>query len=457
MRFLPIALATLLTGITAAEPARLSHRPPAEVAPDVALSRLTFGSCCKQHQPAPVLSLIAARQPDLFLWLGDNVYADTLDMDKMRQDYATLRNKPEYRKLMKASPVIGVWDDHDYGANDAGATYPKKKESRAIILDWFDIPPDAQRRKNPGIFGAHELGPPDKRVQIILLDLRTWRTAQKKRPSKIYPNMGRYVADSSPEATILGEEQWAWLEAQLRKPARLRLIGMSTQFAASDNGFETWANYPQEQQRLLKLIMETRAEGVLFLSGDTHYAELDLLEPAGIYPLYDLTASAINQTWDPPGPSTNRIFPAYPFPNYGMVDIDWDQPDPEIQLRIFDAKDRPRIDYTLPLSRLTFAEENLKPGTPPTAFHGEWQSRFGTMTFKKRGPNTWTATYDKGTCALTREGRSLTGTWTEGERSGKVAFTLTRDGRFLKGAYGRGDGPALLAWPAWRSTEPGKN
>lgn len=448
-----IFFSTLLCFTVGAEPIRLSHRPPAEQAPDFELTRLAFGSCCKQGQPAPVLSLIASRRPDLYLWLGDNVYADTIDMDKMREAYATLRNKPEYRKLMLATPVIGVWDDHDYGANDAGVNYPKKKESRAIALDWFDIPANAERRQNPGIYGAHELGPQEKRVQVILLDLRTWRTAQKSRKDKIYPNMGRYVADSSDEASMLGEEQWSWLEAQLRKPARLRLIGMSTQFAASDNGFETWANYPKEQQRFLDLIRKTRAEGVLFLSGDTHYAELDLMEEEGLYPLYDLTASAINQTWDPPGPSTNRIFPAYPHPNYGWVEVEWGKADPEVQLKIFDANDATQIEFEFPLSRLTFEERNLKPSVPDDAFQGSWKSRFGTMEFVRGEGDSWSAVYEKGRCDLSRQGRSLRGTWTEGDRTGKVSFTLTRDGKFLTGAYGRGDGPTLLAWSAWKESD----
>jgi alkaline phosphatase D len=454
MRFFPtLAPLFLLAPLSLAEPEleRLSHRPPAESAPELTLNRLTFGSCCKQNNPAPVFDLIAGRKADLYLWLGDNVYADTLNMDKMRKDYATLRNKPGYRKLMQASPIIGVWDDHDFGNNDAGTTYPKKEESKQIFLDWFDIPADANRRSDPGIYAAHELGPADKRVQILLPDLRTWRTNQKSRPKKIYPNMGRYIPDESPKATMLGEDQWKWLEAQLKRPARLRLIGMSTQFAASDNGFETWANYPKEQQRLIDLIKSTKAEGVLFLSGDTHYAELDLLELEGLYPLYDLTASAINQTWDPAGPSTNRLFPAYQFPNYGIVDIDWDKKDPEIRLQIFNADDENEIDYTLPLSRLSFAEKNLKPATPDDTIEGLWDSRMGTMSFAHEEGDKWFAAYDIGRCDLTRKGRIFTGTWIEEERSGKITFTLTRDGKHLQGAYGRGDGgPQLLAWPVWR-------
>jgi hypothetical protein len=268
--------------------------------------------------------------------------------------------------------------------------------------------------------------------------------------------MGRYVPDPSPEATLLGEEQWAWLEAQLLRPAQLRLIGMSTQFAVSPNGFETWANYPAEHQRLLDLIKTTKAEGILFLAGDTHYAELNKIEPDSTYPLHELTASAINQTWDPPGPSTNRIYPAYPFPNYGMVDIDWAKPDPLIRLQVFNADDEHEIDYSLPLSRLSFAKENLTPSTPDDAFAGLWDFRFGSLNLQHEDGDQWFGAYDVGSLTLTRKGRTLTGTWTEeddkgeAQRGGKISLTLTRDGKHLRGAFGHSDGPQLLAWPCWR-------
>ncbi|CAN5494310.1 hypothetical protein BH23VER1_BH23VER1_24120 [soil metagenome] len=438
--------------VAPSSPYPLDHRPPPALAPAFTLRRLAFGSCCQQHQPAPALAQIAEAAPDLFLWLGDNIYADTLDMAKMRADYRALAAKPEYAKLVATCPAIAVWDDHDYGWNDAGRDYQKKEESKAIFLEFFNEPAESQRWDTAGIYTSYLLGPEDRRVQIILPDLRTFRTVQRT-GKRFYPELGSYTPDPSPDATMLGEEQWAWLEGQLRIPARLRLIGMSTQFAPSLNGFELWHNYPAEQQRLLQLIRDTRAEGMLFLAGDTHWAELSVLESPDLYPLYELTSSAINQSWDPPGGNSRRLFAAYPHPNFGILEVDWDRPDPLILLSASDEEGEAKIHFELPLSALTFQPENLAAPESPDAFAGTWQSRFGTIVFKPQPDGSWIATYgDEGhTCKLTPKSASLTGTWHEGERTGTVEFHLARHPDHIRGAYGRADGPALLDWACWRT------
>ena len=84
---------------------------------------IAFGSCNKQYEQQPLWDDIVKQQPDLFIWGGDNIYSDTDDMSKMQADYQQQKNNPDYRKLLTSTPVIGVWDDHDYGKNDAGSEW----------------------------------------------------------------------------------------------------------------------------------------------------------------------------------------------------------------------------------------------------------------------------------------------------------------------------------------------
>ena len=86
--------------------------------------------------------------------LGDNIYADTLDMDVMRAKYAKLAAMPGFQLLRKTCPILATWDDHDLGANDAGGDYPKKDESQKIFLDFFGDPDDSPRRHRPGVYDA---------------------------------------------------------------------------------------------------------------------------------------------------------------------------------------------------------------------------------------------------------------------------------------------------------------
>jgi len=45
--------------------------------PDGPIERIAFGSCAKHWQPQPIWEAIIAKKPDLFLFLGDNIYGDT--------------------------------------------------------------------------------------------------------------------------------------------------------------------------------------------------------------------------------------------------------------------------------------------------------------------------------------------------------------------------------------------
>ena len=136
------------------------------------LTRIAFGSCAKQDKPQPIWEAVVETRPELFVFLGDNIYGDTQDMEVLRAKYALLGEQPGYKKLREACRVMATWDDHDYGANDAGAAYPKRRESQQVFLDFFGVPKEDPRRTQEGVYSAHLFGPPGKRVQLLLLDVQ---------------------------------------------------------------------------------------------------------------------------------------------------------------------------------------------------------------------------------------------------------------------------------------------
>jgi alkaline phosphatase D len=150
------------------------------IAADLPLTRIIFGSCAKQDQPQPIWDAINELKPELFIFLGDNIYGDSTYMAVMLEKYTLLRNQPGFVKLKQSCPVIGTWDDHDYGADDAGVEYSKKRESQQLFLDFFDVPRNDPRRAQEGVYSSHISGPVGKRVQIILLDTRYFRSPLKR-------------------------------------------------------------------------------------------------------------------------------------------------------------------------------------------------------------------------------------------------------------------------------------
>jgi len=337
-------------------------------ADDPPLARIAFGSCAKQDKSQPIWDAVVATQPQRFLFLDDNIYADTQDMEVMKARYALLGQQPGYQKLKATCPILATWDDHDYGANDAGAEYSRKREAQQVFLDFFEVPKNDPRRQQEGVYSAHVFGPPGQRVQIILLDARYFRSPLKKGFQKGEPGEGRrgiYQPNDDAEATVLGPTQWRWLEDQLRVPAQVRLIGSGVQVVPDEHGSEAWGNFPRERQRLFRLIRQTKATGVVFLSGDRHLAEIARL-PAdhrdGVgYPLFDVTSSSLNA---PSGNLTRaktrfaneinsyRVGLTYFEVNFGTVLIDWEQADPVLRLQVRDQESDVVLQQRLVLSQL---------------------------------------------------------------------------------------------------------
>lgn len=335
----------------AAAGAALAAAPAQSAAAERALTRIAFGSCARQDKDQPIWDRVNAWKPDLFIFLGDNIYGDTEDMAVMRAKYDMLAAKPGFRTLRRTTPVIATWDDHDYGVNDGGSEYPKKAESRALFLDFWGVPAGHDRRRHDGIYGSYMFGPEGRRVQVILPDNRTFRTpllGYSVEPE----DKGQYIVNPDPAATLLGQQQWDWLEAELQRPADLRILASSTQVLPDAPGYEAWINYQADHQRLLDLIDFARVDNLVIISGDTHYAELSRLEERMPYPLYELTSSGLTEVWPVFGPNRHRIAKAPLMPNFGRLTIDWDGAEPQVLMQVELLDGRVAISQAVPFSAL---------------------------------------------------------------------------------------------------------
>ena len=320
-----------------------------------AISTIAFGSCLRQWKPQPIWDSIVALRPDVFLFIGDNVYANATDVQDMHQAYAQLASQTGYQRLQAICPVYATWDDHDYGTNNAGSDYPMREASEQVFLDFFGVPENAPARHRPGVYSAQMLGPPERRVQIILLDTRYFRSPLREVPTtRACPRLN-LAANTDPDATILGEDQWRWLAEQLDKPARLRIIASSIQVIPEQHCFEKWANFPNERNKLFRTIRESGASGVVLISGDRHLAEISRLEASVVgYPLYELTSSGMNSARAGKGEDNRHRVNEdnYRDDNFGVVTIDWVPPSPLVQLQVRDVSGRVVRSHALRLTEI---------------------------------------------------------------------------------------------------------
>ena len=332
-----------------ADPKLIEHQAPL-------IHRIAFGSCGSQDHPQPVLDLAVRQKPDLFIWLGDNIYGDSEVLDTLDAKYKRLESKSEFQNLSATCPMISTWDDHDYGANDAGRHYPLKLQSKELFLNFWKVPKEDIRYQREGIYTAYYYQDGKHTLQIIVLDMRTFRDdlrryhGEQVDTTRFFYDLD-YLPYETTDSTLLGETQWSWLEKQLSVPADLRIIASSSQFGITFNGYEAWANFPHEQKRFLDLVKSTGANGVVFISGDVHYAEISRLNYPEVYPIYDVTASGITSTWDFATPNDNRIDGAVMENHFGLLEIEWEGK-PNVNMKIIDVNGKVRIDRTVLLKDL---------------------------------------------------------------------------------------------------------
>ena len=256
---------------------------------------IAFGSCNKQNVENVLWDDIMQQKPNLWIWGGDNIYADTDNMETLRTEYNKQLNHEDYKRLIATTKILGTWDDHDYGLNDGGEEFKMKKESQQMFLNFMGVTKNDERRQKEGIYHAEEIKTKNGIIKIIVLDTRYFRS----RLVKDTESKKRYKPTTDKALTILGEIQWQWLKNELQiSNADFNIIVGSIQFLSWEHGFETWGNFPHEVNRLENVIANSKAKGVLLLSGDRHISEFSRKSIEGLsYPLVDFTSSGLTHSY----------------------------------------------------------------------------------------------------------------------------------------------------------------
>ena len=258
------------------------------------LFTIAFGSCDNQKIKNELWPAIDQNHPSVWIWGGDNVYSDTEDMKVLENNYNIQKQDTDYLNFIKDKIILGTWDDHDFGANDGGENYPFKKESQQLLLDFLDTPKNVVERKRDGVYKSKTFSVSKNKVKFIVLDTRFFRTELTKGigSKRFHPN--KYG-----EGTMLGEAQWKWLEKELQSSdAQFNVIVSSIQFLSNKHGFEAWANFPHEIDKLEQLIVSSKAKGTFIISGDRHIATFSSKDVSGLsYPLVDFTSSGLTHIY----------------------------------------------------------------------------------------------------------------------------------------------------------------
>lgn len=248
--------------------------------------KIAFGSCLDQENPQPIWNSIYKEDIDSFVFLGDNVYGDISSgkLNKMREAYK-LQAKMIPSWLFKKN-VEMIWDDHDFGENDGGSSYPLRQEAQKLYLDFWEIPNDDIRQQRDGIYANKILYIDNFIINLILLDTRYFRSDLKKTKG-LKPV---YLKNEELNATILGNKQWSWLMEVMKIKSDLTIVATSIQLLPTEHRFEKWSNFPSDHFKLKKLL-KSQSRPIIVISGDRHQGAIYNDEN-----IYEITSSSLNKT-----------------------------------------------------------------------------------------------------------------------------------------------------------------
>lgn len=273
-----------------------------------------------------IFTSIAAKQPDLMLWMGDNNYLREVDWYTRSGIFyrnTHTRSLPEMQALLASTHNYAIWDDHDYGPDDSDRSFIHKDWTlEAFKLFWYN--PSYGLNGHPGIATQFQWADAD----FFLLDDRYYRSPDKRKTG---------------EATILGEEQLEWLlDALTYSRSTFKLIAMGGQVLNPAPVYENYSanRYDAEREYLLKRIEEEGIKNVIFLSGDRHHTELCQYTNSVGNTVYDLTVSPLTSSPAPKGDAANTLLVEgtfYDKRNFGVLEFSGPRTARSIAIHIYDS------------------------------------------------------------------------------------------------------------------------
>lgn len=301
--------------------------------------KFAFGSCAYIND-APydrpnayggeyeIFKSIASQKPDFMVWGGDNTYTRDPDWNTrtgVLYRYTHTRSLPELQPLLGSVHHYAIWDDHDYGPNDADRSFALKNvTSEAFRLFWG----------NPNyIFDGACTGTFEwNDVQFFLLDDRWFRS----------PN------NRTDDRTYFGDAQIQWLiDALINSKASFKFIVTGGQVINAANLFENYATYGEERARFLQKIADAKISGVVFLTGDRHHTALHKLERFGTYPLYDFTISPLTSGAGKPNDVEKKAATFVEGTtventrNFGIFEVTGPAKERVLKVSVYDAQNKP--------------------------------------------------------------------------------------------------------------------
>jgi prolyl oligopeptidase len=167
--------------------------------PGPASFQFAFASCGRTGSTRDIFDRIREHKPLFYMNMGDFHYQDinTNRPSLFRAAYDAVLASPQQADLYRSTPLVYMWDDHDYGGNNASKKSKAHVAARSIYEEYVPHYPLVNTNLDGPINHSFSVG----RVKFIITDLRSERDEPK-------------VKDE-PKKTLMGVEQKKWFKEEL--------------------------------------------------------------------------------------------------------------------------------------------------------------------------------------------------------------------------------------------------
>lgn len=215
---------------------------------------ILVASCAQNESNTAVFDAMVEEDADLYLALGDLHYAnlESTDPDDHLRQYGRSLSQPGQSALFRSVPTAYVWDDHDFGPNDADSSSPTRD---AVSLAYRQAVPTYGVDSDPNapITQAFTVG----RVRVVMSDTRSQRTA----------------------TTMLGDDQLAWLIDELVSSSQSHEVVIwanpTPWISSAGEGSDDWSAFPDERRQIADALADANVRNLVMVSGDAHMLAID--------------------------------------------------------------------------------------------------------------------------------------------------------------------------------------
>lgn len=325
------------------------------------------GSCAYINQPeydrpgkpygndSSIFETMAKEKADFMLWLGDNWYTREVDYFSewgLHNRPARERAMPIYKNFLKAMPHYAIWDDHDYGTNDADKSFNLKETSREVFKKFWSNPSYGQNGQ--GIYTKTTWND----IDVFMLDDR-WFRSNDDTPDSINGQVNI-------NKKMYGEQQMEWfknalLQSNGNSNITFKIIATGSQVLNPMSPYDCFRHFSAEYKEMMDFIKDNHINGVVFLTGDRHHSEIIKMDRPGTYPLYDITASPLtsgSHKWEKEEKNNPyRVVGVENMQNYTKITLSGDKKNREMKVEFFNPKGIKQTEWITNIKELKSSKE----------------------------------------------------------------------------------------------------